>query len=81
MKCEECGTNLPCVVKSKANICCECDEQFDYCYNKCKNPCRSKEEQERLWDKWKPEWRNIIDAINGRNKAEEKYLEKFKITI
>jgi hypothetical protein len=72
LKCEECGTSLPCVVLTKNHLCKECDEQFDYCLNKCKNPCRIKEEQECLWDKWKPEWRNIIDAISGRDKAEEK---------
>lgn len=81
MKCKECGTDLPCVAKSKAHICCECDEQFYYCYKKCENPCRKKEEQERLWDKWKPEWRDIIDAIDGRDEAENQYWKQFKHTI
>ena len=56
MKCEECGTDLPCV-KSNHGLCRECDEQFNYCYSKCKNPCRNKKEQERYYDRWKPEWR------------------------
>ena len=61
MKCAECGSNLPCVAKSKVHLCKECDEQFAYCYNECKNPCCPKREQERLWDQWKPEWRNYIN--------------------
>lgn len=81
MECKECGTNLPCVVLSKVHLCKECNEQFDYCYNECKNPCRTKEEQERIWDKLKPEWRIFINATQGRDKAEEKYWKKFKNTI
>ena len=81
MKCKECGSDLPCVASSSIGICRECDEQFDYCYNQCKTPCRTKDEQERLWDKWKPEWRDILDALNGRDKAEAKYQKKFKSTI
>lgn len=56
MKCEECGVNFSCVSISNG-LCKECDEQFNYCYDKCKNPCRKKEEQERYFDKWKSDWR------------------------
>ena len=54
MKCEECGTKLPCIQNN--GLCKECDEQFFYCYFECKNPCRSKEEQKQYYDKWKPGW-------------------------
>lgn len=53
-KCKECGSLLPCVGSNANGICKECDEQFRYCYNKCKTPCRSKEEQKRMF--------NIINA-------------------
>lgn len=56
MKCEECGVSFPCVSTSNG-LCKECDEQFNYCHDKCKNPCRKKEEQERYFDKWKSDWR------------------------
>lgn len=44
-KCKECGSVLPCINKNE--ICKECDEQFQYCFNKCKFPCRDKEEQKK----------------------------------
>ena len=53
-KCEECGTEVPCTWKT--GICKECDEQFLYCYFKCKKPCRTKEEQKELFDKRKFGW-------------------------
>ena len=59
MKCEECGTTLPCVNVGN-NLCKECDEQYTYCYTKCKNPCRNKKEQERIFDRVKPEWRDYL---------------------
>lgn len=54
-KCKECGSLLPCV-KSKIRICKECDEQFVYCFCKCKNPCRDKQEQKNMYDRIKPGW-------------------------
>lgn len=59
MKCEECGTTLPCV-NTQNHLCKECDEQYEFCYLKCKNPCRRKDEQERMLDRIKPEWRNNL---------------------
>lgn len=56
MECEICGTILPCVCRSKCNVCSECDEQFKYCFYECKNPCRDKKEQLELFNKIKPEW-------------------------
>lgn len=55
-KCKECGTVLPCV--NNRGICKECDEQFQFCFKKCKNPCRDKEEQKNMFDKLKEGWDN-----------------------
>lgn len=53
-KCKECGAVLPCV--NSERICKECDEQFQYCYDKCKAPCREKAEQKRMFDRVKKGW-------------------------
>ena len=58
MKCEECGTDLNCIDNN--DLCKECDEQYIYCYTKCKNPCRIKEEQEKYFTKWSPSWKDDI---------------------
>lgn len=55
MKCSECGFDNPCVIN---DTCKECNEQYKYCYNECKFPCRSKEEQEKYFTKWNPDWKN-----------------------
>ena len=31
-------------------------KKYIYCYSECKIPCRRKEEQEKLFNKWKPGW-------------------------
>ena len=56
--CSECGTMLECLDDTgEANyLCKECNEQFIYCFTQCETPCRSKEEQKRYYDKWKPNW-------------------------
>lgn len=56
-RCEECGTRLPCV-DSCTELCRECNEELSYCYNACPNPCRTKDEQRRIFDKIKPGWNN-----------------------
>lgn len=53
--CSECGTPLPCV-DSCTDLCRECNDEFRFCYNACPNPCRSKEEQKRIFDRVKPGW-------------------------
>lgn len=55
-KCKECGSVLLCI--NKNGLCKECDEQFQYCFNKCKFPCRDKEEQKRMFAILKPNWNN-----------------------
>lgn len=53
-RCKECGAILPCI--NEIGICKECDEQFLHCFNHCKTPCRSKEEQSEMFSKLKENW-------------------------
>jgi predicted amidophosphoribosyltransferase len=57
MRCEECGTDLDCIGNN--DLCKECDGQYQYCYSQCEFPCRRKEEQERYFTKWKPDWKEV----------------------
>ena len=59
-KCKECGTTLPCIGLN--DLCKECDEQFIYCFTKCENICRRKNEQKEFYDKWKPGWDQVEEA-------------------
>jgi hypothetical protein len=55
MRCKECGLENPCVNEVN-DLCKECDENFIYCYTQCKYPCRTKEEQEKLFGRINPDW-------------------------
>ncbi len=55
-RCKECGALLPCVKQNTVQLCKECDDQFKYCFYKCKFPCRSKEEQKNMYDRLNPGW-------------------------
>lgn len=53
-RCKECGTALPCITQN--GLCKECDQQFAYCYYKCKYPCRDREEQKEIFDRVNKGW-------------------------
>lgn len=53
-KCKECGAWLPCI--NEQGVCKECNEQFQYCFSKCKYPCRDKNEQKQIFGRIKEGW-------------------------